>query len=66
MPACSRQSYPTPIAAALVLRGIKTRKPERAEAGIHPCPTCHAWHLTSKADAARNRRTIAALAAIAH
>lgn len=66
MPACNKHSYPTPIAAALVLRRIKMRKPARGEVGIHPCRVCHAWHLTSKADAARNRWTVTALESIAH
>lgn len=65
MPACSKRSYPTPIAAALVLRRIMTRKPARGEAGIHPCETCRGWHLTSRPNAARNRWTIAAFDAIA-
>ena len=61
MPACQKQPYPTSIAAARVLRRTQANA-KRSEAGIHPCFFGHnAWHLTSKALAARNRWTRGAL-----
>lgn len=55
------RSFKSSIEAALVLIAIRRRHPERAEAGIHPCPTCSAFHLTSDRRSARNRWTREAL-----
>ncbi len=65
MPACQKRPYPTPAIAARVLRRIRSEHPARGEVGIHPCQTCHAWHLTSAQAAARNRWTATALAKLA-
>lgn len=61
MLACNKRPYPTAVSAALVLRRLKAANPGRGEVGIHPCPACHAFHLTSSKQAARNRWTVAAL-----
>ena len=65
MPACQKRPYPTPTSAARVLRRIRTEHPARGEVGIHPCRTCHAWHLTSDRAAAGKRWTATALAKLA-
>lgn len=65
MPVCQKQPYPTSVAAARALRRIQANA-KRTEAGIHPCFFGHsAWHLTSKASAARNRWTRSALSGLA-
>lgn len=65
MPACAKLPYPTPVAAARALRGIRATSPTRGEVGLHPCSACHAWHLTSAPSAARNRWTREALGRLA-
>jgi len=65
MHACTKIPYPTMYAAALALREIQSSSTRRREVGIHPCPQCAAFHLTSARSSARNRWTTLAMAAIA-
>lgn len=66
MHACTKIPYPTIYAAALALRRLRSSSNRRREVGIHPCPQCAAFHLTSAPSSARNRWTTLAMAAIAH
>jgi hypothetical protein len=61
MPACSKRPYPTAAEAARALRHIRLAHPDRGEVGIHPCRTCHAFHLTSASGSGRNKWTVRAL-----
>lgn len=48
---CTKISFKTPGEASRVLEIVAKKQAERgrkAPRSIHPCTTCHAWHLTSK------------------
>ncbi len=57
MPACTKSPLPTLYAAGVSLRAIRRDHPDRGEVGIHPCPSCHAFHLTSARGSDRNKWT---------
>lgn len=62
MASCSKIRYPNPAAAVLALRAIQRAR--AGERGIHPCPTCRGFHLTSDRKSATNKWTRLGLAQV--
>lgn len=59
---CHKLAYSSLHQAGEALMAIsRIEDPRRRECGVHPCSTCHAWHLTSSNGAERNRWTSMAL-----
>lgn len=51
MQKCNKISYPTPTVALRAARQIRQSFTAKGRAtlpcGVHPCPVCHSWHITS-------------------
>ena len=62
---CHKIPYPTLRRAGEALLAIsRSSNAGRRECGVHPCSSCHAWHLTSSHGADGSRWTLKAVAQI--